>query len=174
LRVPGQREVDPDDVLAHVPEILFDTAATVRVHGPTEAGLAELPPSQIEVLRLVSMHPGCGVSFITDQTKMRQGNASTTISSLVERGLVDKQADPDDGRAVRLLPTAKAIKDLRALRRVWHRRLQGALTQAGITDAEYREFARVLAAILSGLVEADEEPPPPVRSPRPHRRKRLG
>jgi DNA-binding MarR family transcriptional regulator len=123
---------------------------------PTEAGLEELPPSAIEVLRLVTMHPGCGILFITEQTKMRQGTASTTARSLVERGLVDKQVDPDDLRAVQLRRTRRARRDLEALRKVWNTGIQDARATSGITDDESAEFARVLTAIHRGLTATAE------------------
>jgi DNA-binding MarR family transcriptional regulator len=158
LSAPDGR--DPDDVTEHVPEILFDTSANIRLRAPTEAGLAELPPSELEVLRLVSMHPGCGISFITEHTKMLQANASATVRSLVERGLLQKQVDPRDRRAVQLSPTRQASQDLQALREVWNKRIKSALTAAGISEGEYHDFARVLAALHGGLAATADEPLP--------------
>ena len=159
-QLPAPDSQDLDDVIEHVPEILFDTSANIRLRAPTEAGLAELAPSELEVLRLVSMHPGCGILFLTEHTKMRQANASTTVRSLVEQGLLRKQADPRDRRAVQLSPTAQASRDLQALREVWNKRIKNALAAAGLTEAEYLEFARVLAALHRGLAVTAEEPPP--------------
>jgi DNA-binding MarR family transcriptional regulator len=158
LSAPDDR--DPDDLAEHVPEILFDTSANIRLRAPTEAGLAELPPSELEVLRLVSMHPGCGISFITEHTKMLQANASATVRSLVERGLLQKQVDPRDRRAVQLSPTRQASQDLQALREVWNKRIKSALTAAGISEGEYHDFARVLAALHRGLAATADEPLP--------------
>jgi DNA-binding MarR family transcriptional regulator len=159
-QLSAQDSQDLDDVIQHVPEILFDTSANIRLRGPTEAGLAELPPSELEVLRLVSMHPGCGILFITEHTKMRQANASTAVRSLVERGLLRKQVDPRDRRAVKLSPTRQASQDLQALREVWFKRIKSALVAAGISEGEYHEFARVLAALHRGLAATADEPPP--------------
>src|ERR1700722_20313704 len=131
LSAPDDR--DPDDVTGAVPEILFDTSANIRLRAPTEAGLAELAPSELEVLRLVSMHPGCGILFLTEHTKMSQANASTTVRSLVEQGLMRKQVDPRDRRAVQLSPTPQASADLQALREVWNKRIKNALAAASIS-----------------------------------------
>jgi DNA-binding MarR family transcriptional regulator len=159
-QLPAQDRQDLDDVIQHVPDILFDTSANIRLRAPTEAGLAELAPSELEVLRLVSMHPGCGILFLTEHTKMRQANASTTVRSLVEQGLMRKQVDPRDRRAVQLSPTPQASADLQALREVWNKRIKNALTAASITEAEYHEFARVLAALHRGLAATADEPLP--------------
>ena len=161
--MPAQDSQDLDDGTRHVPEILFDTSANIRLRTPTEAGLAELPPSELEVLRLVSMHPGCGILFLTEHTKMRQANASTTVRSLVARGLLQKQVDPRDRRAVQLSPTPQASRDLQALREVWNKRIKNALVAAGVTEAEYHEFARVLSALHHGLAATADEPLPLAR-----------
>ena len=163
--MPAQDRQDLEALTEHVPEVLFDTSANIRLRGPTEAGLAELPPSELEVLRLVSMHPGCGILFITEHAKMRQANASTTVRSLVERGLLQKQTDPRDRRAVKLSPTPQASRDLQALREVWNKRIRGALAAADITDAEYHEFARVLHALHRGLAATADEPLPLAAGP---------
>jgi DNA-binding MarR family transcriptional regulator len=157
-QLSAQDRQELDDVTRHAAEILFDTSANIRLRAPTAAGLAELPPSEIEVLRLVSMHPGCGILFITENTKMRQANVSTTVASLVARGLLDKQVDPRDRRAVRLSPTPQANRDLQSLREVWDKRIERALDAAGITKAEYRDFARVLAALHRGLAATADDP----------------
>ena len=156
----SESERTPDGLLPYVPEILFETSATLRLRAPTDAGLAELPPSEIEVLRLVSMHPGCGILFLTERTKMRQANASTTVRSLVERGLLQKQTDPRDRRAVQLSPTPQAMRDLQALRAVWLKRLQSSIDAVGLSEAEYSAFARALAAIHRGLVVTEDDPAP--------------
>jgi DNA-binding MarR family transcriptional regulator len=156
----AESERSPDDLLLYVPEILFDTSANLRLRAPTDAGLAELPPSEIEVLRLVSMHPGCGIVFLTERTKMRQANASTTVRSLVERGLLQKRIDPRDRRAVQLSPTPQAMADLQALRAVWLKRLQSSIDAVGLSDAEYTAFARALAAIHRGLIATEDGPEP--------------
>jgi len=67
--------------LIGLPEILFEIANRLQLRAPTEAGLAELPPSELEVLRLVTLFPGCGITFLTDRTKMRQANTSSTVRS---------------------------------------------------------------------------------------------
>jgi DNA-binding MarR family transcriptional regulator len=156
----SESERGPNDLLPYVPEILFETSANLRLCAPTDAGLAELPPSEIEVLRLVSMYPGCGIMFLTERTKMRQANASATVRSLVERGLLQKRVDPRDRRAVQLSPTPQARQDLQALRAVWLKRLQSSIAAVGLSEAEYAEFAQALAAIHRGLVATEDGPAP--------------
>jgi DNA-binding MarR family transcriptional regulator len=137
--------------LIGLPEILFEIANRLQLRAPTEAGLAELPPSELEVLRLVTLFPGCGITFLTDRTKMRQANTSSTVRSLVERGLVTKIPGDLDKRAVRLYPTSQASRDLDALRQVWLGRLLSAFTAAGLTEPEQTRMLGDLQALLAAL-----------------------
>ena len=137
--------------LIGLPEILFEVADRLKLKAPTEAGLAELPPSELEVLRLVTLFPGCGITFLTDRTKMRQANTSSTVRSLVERGLVTKVPGDLDKRAVRLYATSQASRDLDALRQVWLGRLQAAFAAAGLTGAEQARLLAGLEALQAAL-----------------------
>lgn len=133
------------------PETLFEAADRLRLKSPTEAGLAELPPSELEVLRLVTIFPGCGIAFLTARTKMRQANVSVTVKSLVARGLVTKVADERDRRAVRLRASAQADRDLNALRKVWLQRVVQASAAAGVSEDEVQRLFQTLTKIVPYL-----------------------
>src|SRR5882757_3740052 len=137
--------------LIGLPEILFEIADRLKLKAPTEAGLAELPPSELEVLRLVTLFPDCGIAFLTGRTKMRQANVSVAVRSLVERGLVTKVADERDRRAVRLRATEQAARDLDALRGVWLQRVVEASAAAGVAEDEVQRAFRTLTELLPHL-----------------------
>lgn len=137
--------------LAGMPELIFEITDLLQLKAPSEAGLAELPASELEVLRWVTRFPGCGVMFLAERTKMHQANVSATVRSLVERGLVVKKPDERDRRAVRLRASARAQRDLEALRQVWLRRLRAALDAAGIDDGERKRLAVSLAEVREHL-----------------------
>jgi DNA-binding MarR family transcriptional regulator len=137
--------------LAMFPETLFEVADRLALKAPTEAGLAELPPSELEVLRLVTLFPGCGIAFLTSRTKMRQANVSVAVRSLVARDLITKEPNERDRRAVRLHATARAASDLQALRKVWLERLVRASAAAGIAQDEALQLFRTLTELLPHL-----------------------
>jgi DNA-binding MarR family transcriptional regulator len=139
------------DALSRLPEMLFEIVDRLQLRAPTEAGLSELPPSEIEVLRLVTLFPGCGITFLTDRTKMRQANTSSTVRSLVQRGLVRKMPGEPDRRAVRLYPTAQASRELEALRQVWLGRLLSAFAGAGLAEPEQARLLADLEAMLAAM-----------------------
>jgi DNA-binding MarR family transcriptional regulator len=132
----------PVNGLSGLPELIFEIADLLNLEAPTEAGLAELPASELEVLRLITLFPGCGVMFLSRRTQTRQANTSATVRSLVARGLVTKEPDERDRRAVRLSASAQANRDLDALRQIWLRRIRTAFEAAGIHGDER---ARLLA-----------------------------
>ena len=137
--------------LVTLPEVLFEVADRLNLKAPTEAGLAELPPSELEVLRLVTLFPGCGVAFLTDRTRMRQANVSAALRSLGERGLITKEADERDRRAVRLHATSRASRDLETLREIWLKRLIRAFEAAGISEDERERLLANLTGLLAEL-----------------------
>lgn len=137
--------------LAGLPELIFDVAEQLNLRAPTEAGLAELPASEIEVLRLVTLFPGCGIMFLSSRTRMHQANISTTVRSLVGRDLVVKEPDERDRRAVRLYASSKANRDLELLRAIWLRRLLTAFEEAGIEAGERDRLLANLAALRRHL-----------------------
>lgn len=135
------------DPLAELPELMFEVADLLNLRAATEAGLAELPAAELEVLRLVSLFPGCGVAFLTERTNTFQANVSAVLRSLTARGLVVKQPDERDGRAVRLFASAQADRDLGALRLVWRQRLADACEAAGLGEDERAALEASLAKI---------------------------
>jgi DNA-binding MarR family transcriptional regulator len=137
--------------LAGLPELLFEIADLLDLEAPTEAGLAELPPSELEVLRLITLFPGCGVVFLSGRTKTQQANTSATVRSLVARGLVTKEPDERDRRAVRLSASAQANRDLDALRQIWLRRVLTAFEAAGIAGDERERLLVTLTELRKHL-----------------------
>ena len=137
--------------LAGLPELIFEIADVLNLDAPTEAGLAVLPASELEVLRLVTLFPGCGVMFLSSRTNMHQANISATVRSLAGRGLLVKEPDERDRRAVRLYASAKANQDLELLRKIWLRRVLTAFEAAGIDEDQRGGLLANLAALRRHL-----------------------
>lgn len=79
----------------------------------------ELSIAKVEVLRLLNKQPGQRVQDVADALGIAANTASTLIGQLALLGLIERGADPDDARAVRLYPTvaARARRDRRRDRR---------------------------------------------------------
>lgn len=100
----------------------------LRLRGSEEVGLEALPPAEFEVLRTVLDEPGISVGTLAKRLGLHASNTSTTVRGLVGRGLLIREPDPADRRAVRLKPTAQAKADLRRIEDHWARIFAATLT----------------------------------------------
>ena len=105
------------------------------------AGGSRLPESQVEVLRAVAQ----GASRIQDvavRLQLAHNTVSVTAQALVEKGLLERVGDAQDGRVVRLELTAVA-----------RRRLQRWREQRATTIArEVEELSVVERATLQAAI----------------------
>ncbi len=137
--------------LAELPELLFEVGNLIAFEAGAEVDLAELPPSELETIRIITISPGCGVGYLCERTNTRQANMSVIVRSLVRRGLVSKVRDERDRRAVRLYATPQARRDLTALRKVWLSRLIRGLDAAGVQEADRQRLLVVLESLRSNM-----------------------
>ncbi len=124
------RTVSPSDA-ERLAVVLHDLAWLVprMMDSEVEAELESLPPSEVEVMRLLVRRPGLSLSEVADELSLQPSNASTTVRGLVARGLVERRADESDGRITRLIPTAEARQARTAREQAWGRLLQDHLSQ---------------------------------------------
>jgi DNA-binding MarR family transcriptional regulator len=106
-----------------------------------EAGLDPLPPSELEVMRLLVRAPGLSVGEVAQELGMRPSNASATIRGLIVRGLLERKPDERDGRISRLTPTARAQAIRRQREEAW-----GVLLRARLRQLPPEDVTRLLDA----------------------------
>lgn len=94
-----------------------------------EADLEPLPPSELEVMRLLVRRPGLSVGEVARELGLRPSNASAAIRGLLARGLLERRADTHDSRITRLAPTAKAQAIRRQREAAWGEQLRARLKQ---------------------------------------------
>ncbi|MDX3229876.1 MarR family winged helix-turn-helix transcriptional regulator [Streptomyces sp. ME19-01-6] len=98
---------------------LHTLARVLRLRGVAEAGLFPLPPSDLEVLRYVLDSPGTGTGTLARELGLHASNVSTTVRGLVAQGLIRREPDPHDRRAVRLYPTLDAEHGMTRIEAAW-------------------------------------------------------
>ncbi|GAQ53106.1 MarR family winged helix-turn-helix transcriptional regulator [Streptomyces acidiscabies] len=111
--------------------VLHALGRVLRLRGTAEAGLPALPPAELDVLRQLLDSPGSGVGVLAQELGMHASNVSTTVRGLVAQGLVRREPDPADRRAVRLFPTMAAVQGMAMIEQEWARLFAeslGALT----------------------------------------------
>jgi DNA-binding MarR family transcriptional regulator len=116
----------------------------MRRAGEHRLELSPLPPTELEIMRLVQQQPGLRAADVAHRLSVKPSNVSTAVTALVARGLVDRIPDPDDRRVLHLHPTAQAVRDHHALTREWARVLAEAVDRLPAGDA----------AALSAAVDA--------------------
>jgi len=106
---------------------------------------------QLALLDWIAAKPGCGIHDIATGLGLSAPTVSVGVRRLEEVGLLKRQPDPEDGRAIRLFVTAQG----RALRK----RAQAFRWQktqrllAGLTEEERATF---LALLEKALTEAEK------------------
>jgi DNA-binding MarR family transcriptional regulator len=111
------------------------------------AAIAGISGAQYEILMLVSRADGLSVGEVAG--RLHRSGAFITIEAnkLVERGILDKAADPRDGRRVLLKNTQKSLALLEQLA-PYQRRVNDVLFE--FVDAKRFRELRALAAELVG------------------------
>lgn len=123
--------------------VLHDIARLLprKIDPWAEVGLDQLPPSELEVMRLLVRAPGLSVGEVAQELGMRQSNASATIRNLIVRGLLERKPDERDGRISRLTPTARAQAIRRQREEAW-----GVLLRARLRGLPPEDVTRLLDA----------------------------
>lgn len=146
-----------DRILALAREIRFADAASHEV----------ITPLETSVMRYIDRHPGASARVVADASLLTSSNFSRALRNLESKGFVRREADPEDGRSVRLYPTERAAQNLRDIHDRWSDVLAGVLT-----DEDAARLAGLLAELEDGLtaqrVRAAPQNPP--ADPRGRRR----
>jgi DNA-binding MarR family transcriptional regulator len=104
-----------------------------------------LSPSQVEVLGCVRRQPGVGVRDVAAVLRLAPNTVSTIVGHLVDHGLLRRDPDPADARAVCLRLTAAGHRRVHAWRDRSTQTVDRALESL---DAEERAaLARALPAL---------------------------
>jgi DNA-binding MarR family transcriptional regulator len=113
-----------------------------------------LPPSELEVMRLLVRRPGLTVGDVARELGLQRTNASAAVRTLIGRGLLERARDVDDGRVARLTPTPRAIENRDRREAAWGEILGARLSRLGPDEAarvlRCAEPLRILAQELAG------------------------
>lgn len=120
------------------------------------AGLTvpRLRGAEVELLRLVEVRPGIGISEAARELCLAGNSVSTLVNHLVRDGYLIRETDPADRRAARLLPTDAAVKRLRDWQERRAELLDRHLAELAAAD---REALRDAVPALRRLAESLRE-----------------
>jgi DNA-binding MarR family transcriptional regulator len=124
-----------------------------------EVGLDELPPSELEVMRLLVRAPGLSVGEVAVELGLQPSNTSATVRALISRGLLERKRDERDGRVSRLAPTARAQAIRRQREEAWGVLLRARLRELNPEDAaSLVDAAGALQALARSIAEDGRMP----------------
>lgn len=146
----NQQDPNGSDV-EHLARTARSLVWALRRFGEREAGLSAMPNSEIEVLRAVAERPGSSISDIARVLDLQNSNVSTTVRRLVDRGLLERRADPSDGRSHRIHETELARRNNDMIDAMWIKGVQDLLGSMTADDARTLVEAAPLLARLSSM-----------------------
>jgi DNA-binding MarR family transcriptional regulator len=139
-----------EDLWADFADHVLEIAREIQFRGYTSPEAVSLTLSEGTVMRYLFPHPGALSSEVASATGLARSNLSAVLRGLEEKGLIERVADPDDGRWVRIHPTAQAIRNYELVRREW----ASAVASAADDDAAVEMVVPLLARVHAGLVRA--------------------
>jgi DNA-binding MarR family transcriptional regulator len=150
-------DLDPAEELGD--ELMRTNAALRRLVRrqiePPDIPGPRLRGAQIELLRVVEEQPGIGVAPAAKVLRMAANSVSTLVNQLADDGLLLRETDEEDRRAIRLHLTEAAAVRLAAWRRA-RARFVGAGV-AKLPAADRTAIARALPAIRALMARLEGE-----------------
>jgi DNA-binding MarR family transcriptional regulator len=132
------------DFADHVLEI----ARELQFRGYTSPEAVSLTRSEGTVMRYLFSHPGVLPSQVASAAGLQRSNLSAVLRGLGEKGLIERVADPEDGRWVRIHPTPRAVRNYALVRHEWG----SAVAAAAEGDPAVETALPLLAKVRDGLV----------------------
>lgn len=127
--------------------------ASIRQQYPWE----QLPMAQVELMQRLADEPGLRLRELARRHRLATNTVSTLVQQLVIAGLVSREPDPGDRRAVVLGLTPDGAHRLQEWLAAHEERLRTALTQLSARDRQRIQAALPALQGLVGALEAEQE-----------------
>jgi DNA-binding MarR family transcriptional regulator len=132
---------------------VLEIAREIQFRGYESAEAVSLTPSEGTVMRYLFPHPGALPSQVAFATGLQRSNLSAVLRGLEQKGLIERVADPEDGRWVRIHPTAQAIRNYELVRHEW----ASTVATAAEDDSAIETVLPLLAKVHAGLVRLRQD-----------------
>jgi len=113
----------------------------LRYHTRAERESLDITHSESDLLRLVDRRPGIRVHDAAAELGIASNSVSTLVKQLTRAGLLERSADPADGRAACLRLTASASEWVTQLGNAREQTVDDALASLDETDRQLLEAA---------------------------------
>jgi DNA-binding MarR family transcriptional regulator len=151
-------DLDPAEELGD--ELMRTNAALRRlvrrqIVPPEPVSEPRLRGGQVELLRVVEQEPGIGVAAAAKVLRMAANSVSTLVNQLTDAGLLVRETDEQDRRAIRLHLTEAAVIRLDAFRRAKARLVGAGVAKLSLADRA--AIARALPALRALMAHLEGE-----------------
>ena len=148
------------DRWAELADLALIISREIQYRGYADEQAIGLTQSEGMVMRYLLESEPAAPSQIAAATGLQRTNLSTTLRGLEHKGLITRQANPDDGRGVTVSPTDRGRANYVRVRREW----ATAVRRAAADDATHLDAAlSLLTAVKDGLTA--DRPQNPSRHP---------
>jgi DNA-binding MarR family transcriptional regulator len=137
-----------DDQWADFADLVFTIAREIKFPGYSSKEAVSLSPSEGIVMRYLHLHPGTTPSRLAHASGLQRSNLSTVLGGLEEKGVLERRSSAEDGREVRIYPTARGTSNFALVRKEWADRVSAAA--GGDTDLD--AAVALLRKVEAGLV----------------------
>lgn len=124
-----------DELRADLVDLILKVGRTVHVAPSDDPDFLRLTQLEGLTMQYIDRHPGSSASELADAVSLRSSNASKALRDLEAKGMIRREADAHDKRAVRIWPTAHAERNLIRTRAHWARLLAGVGDAAALRTA---------------------------------------
>ncbi|MFD3500546.1 MarR family winged helix-turn-helix transcriptional regulator [Streptomyces sp. NPDC058676] len=133
---------------AELADLVLIISREVQFRGYADERAVPLSPSEGMVMRHLQHDHAAPPSRIATATGLQRTNLSTVLRGLEQKGLIERRADPGDGRGVTVHTTDHGRANYALVRREW----ANAVSAAADHDATHLDAAlALLTAVESGL-----------------------
>jgi len=136
---------------ADLADLVLIIAREVQFRGYADERAIPLTQSEGMVMRFLLASPDAIPSRIASATGLQRTNLSTVLRGLERKGLIERQASPDDAREVTVRPTARGKSNYALVRQEW----AAAVCAAADNNASGLDATLgLLRVVEAGLVSA--------------------
>jgi DNA-binding MarR family transcriptional regulator len=146
---------DRETILTEIAEALPEIIRRLKGNRRLSSGEWELTVAQVRALGVVAHHADCTMGELARRLGISLSAATGLVDRLVQRGLIEREADSSDRRLVCLRLTAAAKRVPAAFRRQTRRRMAAALEQ--LSEPELQQIAEGLALLRMALGGSEEQ-----------------
>jgi DNA-binding MarR family transcriptional regulator len=145
---------------AEVADLVLIINRELQYRGYSDERALALTQSEGMVMRYLLQGDPAAPSQIAAATGLQRTNLSTVLRGLEHKGLVQRQANPSDGRGVTVSPTERGRRNYALVRHEWATAVAAA---AGHDAARLDAALSLLTAVKDGLIKT--RPRTPSRHP---------